>query len=167
VSRGPAREACWGVGDGIGAWECGRARVTSTPTGGVVVSGGFGLFSSRLSRGPHQVPSVVTVGRLGCLDMCSRNLVRMVRSVHDHRGSITSPAAPAGWEPRRSASSPVIVSELSRRHGFVVAQAADLAVAQAVVEEGEQSAGHRDAGLLVPRRSAMRWKSRASQPPPW
>jgi hypothetical protein len=77
------------------------------------------------------VPSVVRVGRLGCRDMCWRIHVRMVRSDHDHKGSITSPAPPAGWEPCRSASSPVIVSELSRRLGLggVAAEAADLAVA--------------------------------------
>jgi hypothetical protein len=51
----------------------------------------------------------------------------------------------------------VVVSERSRGHGCVVAQTADLAVAQAVEHQREKFAGHGDAGLVgaTPFRDAM------------
>jgi hypothetical protein len=58
-----------------------------------------------------------------------------------------------------------VVSERSRR--LVVGHAADLAAAQAVVDEREELAGHGDAGFVLASSAAMRRKSRCSQVPPW
>src|SRR5271169_1820241 len=75
-----------------------------------------------------------------------RCFIGMVVFGHDRAGSITiSAAPPRRWEPCLLASAHLAGCRASRR--LLVNEAADLAVAQAVVDERENSAGDRDVGL--------------------
>ena len=81
---------------------------------------------------------MVREGRLGCRDISSPTSGRVVRFGHDRQGFNHIPRPRPCGGSCRSASSPVVVSERSRR--LLVGHAADLAVAQPVVDEREELA---------------------------
>ena len=98
--------------------------------------------------------------------MSSPRLIGMVVFGHDQMSSITFPAAPPRrWEPCRYTSAQLAGCRASRR--LLAGQRADLSVAQAVVDERENSAGdgHIRLGLAAALGDGVEFARKGA--PPW